>query len=197
MPPTWIALAIDGGYNTEAGPSAPFRMKSDEVASVPWLIEAQNVIYNLDGWPQKMPGASNVNGTASGASDAVMGIFDYWRSQSSGSPTQQRVIYSGTQFYTESGGTLTSIATGFESGKMPAFEIMNGVLVIATSSDVDVPRTWNQTTFANLGGSPPLFHFHVQHKDRMFAAGVAPHQTRPPHPLPPGQAHRAAPPRRP
>lgn len=172
-----VALDIDGGWNTEQGPSAPFRLKGTGAAeeilvSVPWLVEAQNVVYSLDGWPRKMPGASNVNATATGASDHVMGLVDYWRQQTSGSPTQQRIVYSGTALYREAGGTLTAIKTGLEAQKMPWFEVMNDELVFASTSTVDVPQAYDQIAVANLGGSPPRFAFHVKHKNRMFAAGV-------------------------
>ena len=100
-------LMLDGGVDTERGPSAGFPLRNDGGVAVPYLIEGQNCIYNLDGWPQKMPGASNVNGTATGATDIVMGLFDYWRSTASGSPVQQRIVYSGTQIYSETVGTLT------------------------------------------------------------------------------------------
>lgn len=178
-----FAHEIDGGWNTEAGPSAPYRLRAQDAigiptVSVPWLVNARNIIYSRDGWPRKMPGASNVNGTATGATDVVMGLFDYWRSNTSGDPTQQRLLYSGTQYYRESGGTLTSIDTGNESGRMPWFEVMNDACVIATTSTVDVPSVWDQTTFANLGGSPPNFAFHSEHKGRMFAAGVVSNKSR-------------------
>jgi hypothetical protein len=94
------------------------------------------------------------------------------RSQTVGIPTQQRVIYAGTQIYRESGGTMVSIKTGLEAGKMPAFEVMNDDLIMTTTSTVDVPLKYDQTSVANLGGSPPNFHFHVNHKDRLWAAGV-------------------------
>ena len=175
---TIFALDIDGGWNTEQGPSASFRLKGTGAAeeilvSVPWLIEAQNIVYSLDGWPRKMPGAQNVNGTATGASDAAMGVFDYWRQQTSGSPTQQRIVYSGTALYRESGGTLTSILSGLEAAKMSWFEVMNDELVWASTSTVDVPQAYDQVTVAALGGSPPNFAFHVKHRGRMWAAGVA------------------------
>src|SRR5437773_576394 len=136
-----IPISIDGGVSTELGPSAPSGQKGDGTVSVPWLIEAQNVIFNLDGWVQKMPGAANVNSIATGATDAVMGIADYWRSGTGPTQSQQRVIVAGTQIYTESGGTLASRRTGLEANQMPWFEVMGDVLVIATSSSVDVPMT--------------------------------------------------------
>ena len=175
--PTIVSLAIEGGWATDLGPSAPPQFKGqgpsgELILSVPWLVDAENCVYELDGWPRKMPGASNVNGTATGASDHVMGIFDYWRAQTSGSPSQQRLLYSGTAMYRESGGALTAIKTGLEAAKMPWFEVMNDECVIATTSTVDVPMVYDQTTFANLGGSPPNFAFCVEHRGRMWAAGV-------------------------
>lgn len=175
-----FTLSLDGGWNPEAGPMAPTRISGDNLVSVPWLVEAQNLVYSADGWLRKMPGASNVNTTATGASDNVMGIFDYHRSTASGDPVQRVVVYADTQIYSWTPGetTLTSIATGRVADVMPAFEIMNDVLVLAETSTTDVPATWNQTTFANLGGSPPNFSFHIQHKDRMWAAGVDSNKSR-------------------
>lgn len=167
-----VGLSIDGGYDTEQGPSAGFRQRADGLISIPWLLEAQNIVYLADGWFQKMPGASNVNASATGASDHVNGIFDYWRSGTGTAPSQQRILYAGTALYSESGGTLTAIKTGLEAQKMPCFAVMNDTLVIATTSSVDVPMTWDQTTFANLGGSPPAFKVFLEHKQRGWGFGV-------------------------
>jgi hypothetical protein len=172
-----IPVLIGGGVSTEAGPSyaaAP----SDAGLSVPWLIDCNNAVFNLDGWPQKAPGAAKVNSSTTGASDHVLGMYDYWKSGTSGSPTQQRIIYSGTAFYRESGGTLTSIATGWESGKMPWFEVVNDDLIVTTTSTVDVPSTWDQSSFGALGGTPPNFSVAVYHKTRTFAFGVPSAQSR-------------------
>ena len=178
-----VNLQIAGGENWEQGPSAPSLLSGPDAvgaytATVPWLNEIENCIFKLDGWFQKMPGASNVNGTATGATDAVMGVKDYWRSTASGAPQQQRMIYSGTQIYEESGGTLTSRLSGLEASMMPWFEVMNDVMLWASTSTVDVPRSWNGTAFSNLGGSPPNFAFMAEHKDRMFAGGVDTNKSR-------------------
>jgi hypothetical protein len=172
-----IPLLIGGGVSTEAGPSYA-ASPGDGGLVVPWLIDCNNAIYHLDGWPQKAPGASKVNSSTTGASDAVLGVYDYWKSGTSGSPTQQRIVYAGTAFYRESGGTMTAIATGKEAGKMPWFETMNDDLIISTTSTVDVPSTWDQTTFAALGGTPPQFSVCVKHKTRAFAFGVPSAQSR-------------------
>src|SRR3990167_10902112 len=149
-----IQHAITGGWSTENGPKAPTIARGESTIVVPWLMTAENVIYLRDGWPQKMPGAANVNGTTMGAAYHVNGIFDYWRSGTGGTPTQQRVVYSGTEVFTESSGTMTSIVTGLTASQRPWFEVANDTLVVAFSG-ADVPRTWDQTTAANLGGSPP------------------------------------------
>lgn len=172
-----IQHTIEGGWSTEAGPKAPTLVRGEQLVSVPWLVTAENIVYLRDGWFQKMPGAANVNGTTTGATDTVGGVFDYWRSGTGGTPAQQRIVYAGTQVYRESSGTLTSIATGLVADARPWFEVMNDLLVIAFSG-ADVPRSWDQTTFQNLAGSPPNFAFHVNHKTRMFAAGVATNQSR-------------------
>ena len=172
-----VQHVIEGGWSTESGPKAPTLVRGEQTISVPWLVTAENIVYLRDGWFQKMPGAANVNGTTMGATDHVNGIFDYWRSGTSGSPTQQRVVYSGDEVFTESSGTMTSIISGLVAAQRPWFEVMNDLLVIAFSG-TDVPRSWNQTTAATLAGSPPNFAFHVNHKTRMFAAGVATNQSR-------------------
>src|SRR3990167_5929280 len=114
-----ISHVIEGGWSTESGPKAPTIVRGENTVAVPWLTRADNVVFNKDGWPQKMPGAANVNSTATGASDHVNGIFDYWRSGTTGAPAQQRVIYAGTAVYTESGGTLTSRITGLTASQRP------------------------------------------------------------------------------
>ena len=172
-----IQHVIEGGWSTENGPKAPTLVRGEQLVGVPWLLRAENLVYTRDGWIQKMPGASNVNGTATGATDTVGGIVDYWRSGTGGSPAQQRTLYAGTAIYTESSGTLTSRITGLVADQRPWFEVMNDLLVMAFSG-TDVPRSSDQTTFQNLAGSPPNFAFHVNHKTRMFAAGVATNQSR-------------------
>lgn len=176
MPPTKaqiFALSIDGGYNTEAGPSAGFRANEAGVVSVPWLTRANNVTFSLDGWPRKMPGASKVNSSATGATDHVMGIFDYWKSTTSGDLVQKRLIYSGTDILKDDAdGIFDSLSLTLEADKMPWFEVFDDKCIMASTSTVDVPQTYDQSTIANLGGTPPNFSIFTEHKDRMWAAGV-------------------------
>ena len=172
-----IAHVIEGGWSTESGPKAPTIQRDSNTVAIPWLVNAENIEYTRDGWFRKMPGAAVVNSTATGASDHVNGVFDYWLSGTSGAPNQQRMIYSGTAVYSESAGTLTARISGLTAGQRPWFEVVEDDLVIAFSG-ADVPRVWDQSSAASLGGTPPNFGFHVNHKTRLFAAGVATNQSR-------------------
>jgi hypothetical protein len=117
-----IQHVIEGGWSTESGPKAPTIARAADTIAVPWLDRAENIVYLRDGWFQKMPGAAIINSSATGASDHVNGIFDYWRSGTGGTPAQQRVVYAGTAVYTESSGTLSSIITGLVAAQRPWFE---------------------------------------------------------------------------
>lgn len=170
---------IDGGWSTERGPSAGFPIDQAGMVHVPFLVDAENLVYTADGWVRKMPGASRVNTVTTGATDAVMGIFDYIRSGTGVSTVQKRVIYAGTAIYKDDAdGVWDSLKTGLEANRMPWFEVMNDILVMATDSTVDVPQAYDQTTIADLGGSPPNFAFHVEHRGRMWASGVAANKSR-------------------
>lgn len=173
-----VEIIPGGGLSTEAGPLVHVAPDAEGHIVLPYLIECQNAIFDTDGWPRKAPGASKVNSSATGASDAVLGIFDYWKSGTSGSPAQQRLVYSGTALYRESSGTMTSITTGLESGKMPWFAVINDDCVFSTTSTVDVPGVWDQSTYAALGGSPPNFSVCFEHRGRAWAFGAPGAQSR-------------------
>ncbi|MDP3769069.1 MAG: hypothetical protein Q8S13_13720, partial [Dehalococcoidia bacterium] len=168
-----VGLAPTGGLSTEFGPYARYRLDPDGRVILPYLLTGNNITYNLDGWPQKMPGATRVNTTTTGASDAVMGVFDYWRQGTTNAQVQKRLIYAGDEiFKDDADGVWDSLASGLQTGLMPWVAYMNDEAVLATTSNVDVPQAYDQSTLANLGGTPPNFAFHAEHKDRMFAAGV-------------------------
>mgnify|MGYP001564168569 CR=1 FL=1 len=182
-----VSLSIDGGWSVDAGPSAPAVLRQTAggpVFSVPWLVSADNVIYHLDGWPRKMPGASATNATPvqeSGANIAFTGIADAWFSGTGASTTQRPIAVGGTQYFSssDSGATWDSRRTGRVADGIPAFEMFDDLLVLATAT-TDVPQSWDGAAAAmiNLAGSPPNFAFMVEHKDRMWAAGVDSNKSR-------------------
>ncbi len=167
-------LRVEGhGFDTESGPTAAHLVSPDGAVIIPYLTTAENIIYSLDGWWQKMPGASKVNSAATGASDAVMGIFDYWRQGTSGTAVQKRLIYAGDEiFKDDADGTWDSLKGSLETDKMPWCSFMNDEAILSSTSTTDVPQVYDQTSIANLAGTPPDFTVSAEHKDRLFAFGA-------------------------
>ena len=163
-------IRFGGGWATDYGPVFP---SAEDIIVVPWLMNADNIYFELDGGIHKMGGGVKLNSTVISGSSDVMGIFDYWRSGTGGSSTQKRIAHAGTVVYKEDlDGVWDSLITGLESGKIPCYGIYNDILVLTSSSSVDVPKKYDQTTAANLGGTPPNFDFFTIHKNRAWAAGV-------------------------
>lgn len=174
-------IVFDGGWATDFGPNFSAAPGQDGRLRIPFLVNAENIIYELDGAVHKMGGGTRLNSTAITAAPDVLGIFDYWKSGTALSPVQKRIAHAGTQIWKEDlDGVWDSIATGLESGKIPAYMVFNDIVVMATDSTTDVPQKWNQTdaSTSNLGGTPPNFSFAVAHKNRGWAAGVAANPSR-------------------
>lgn len=166
-----IRHQFGGGWATDFGPTADVGIEGGQVV-VPFLTEAENIIYELDGGPHKVGGVTKVN--SSGLGSTVTGIYDYWRQGTAGSPARRRIAHAGTVIYADNDdGTYASIFTGLESGAIPSYATFDDLLIISSNSTTDVPKSWDQTTAQNLAGSPPNFSFAVVHHGRVFAAGDA------------------------
>lgn len=178
MPSSDLRTIINfgGGWATDFGPSFTGSPGGNAI-TLPFLTTADNIYYELDGAPHKVGGQTKLNSsqvTESSAAVKFEGIFDYWKQGTAGTETQRRVAVVGTKYMQDQGsGSWTSIATGKELGKTPCFEVFKDHVIIATTSTVDPPGKWDQTTYASLGGTPPQFSFMVRHKNRIWAAGVA------------------------
>jgi hypothetical protein len=161
-----------GGWATDFGVTAsvPF----EDVVQIPYLIDAENVLYELNGGPHKMPGTSllGVVDDVDQPANPMKGLFDFWVTGTAGAPTQHRVGHVDTLiFRDDADGTFTSLFTGLEAGRVPSYAVLEDVLVIASDSTSDVPRSWDGSTAQNLAGSPPNFAFSEAHKNRMWASG--------------------------
>ena len=173
-----VSLRLMGGWSSDAGPSATSVTDGSQgIIQVPWLVDAENVVYMLDGWFRKMPGAARTNTDLIGsASDQVRAMIDYWRSTTSGNPVQRIVVSAGTQIWSSSdfGASYTSLTTGLENNTPASFTVFRDTLIWASTSTVDVPQSWNgiAASTSNLGGSPPNFAFCAEYKDRLWASGV-------------------------
>ncbi len=164
---------FDGGWETDNGPSSDVTPEGGIVA-LPFLLDAQNVVYELDGGPHKVPGATKLNSSALESGADVVGLYDFWLSGTGGSSTQKRIVHVGTTIKKDDAdGSFSDIFTGLESGKVPSYSTMNDLVIISSDSTTDVPKSWDGSTAQNLAGSPPNFAFSVTHKGRVGAAGHA------------------------
>jgi hypothetical protein len=89
------------------------------------------------------------------------------------SPNQRRVIHVGTTIkYDQADGVFLDLFTGQSSSSIPQYSVFDDLLIIGSSNNADVPKSWDTSTAQNLAGSPPAFSFSVPHKNHQFAAGV-------------------------
>lgn len=169
----FLEHVFNGGWATDFGPNSD-AVPDGAIVRIPWLIDADNIVFMLDGTTRKAPGTVKLNSSALESGADIKGIYDFWKSGTAGSQTQKRVIHVGTTIKKDDAdGTFTNIFTGLESDKVPSYAVLEDLLVIASDSTTDVPKSWDQTTAQNLAGSPPNFAFVVKHKNRLFASGNA------------------------
>lgn len=163
-----------GGWATDLGPTADVAPDNSGRVVVPFLVDAENCLYELDGGPHKVGGTTKVNSSAVASGAAVTGIYDYWRQGAAGNPARRRVLHAGTVCLADADDSTfaTTIGSGLESGRVPSYFTFDDLLIFSSDSTLDVPRSWDQTTAQNLAGSPPRFSFGTAHKNRAWAAGV-------------------------
>jgi len=167
-----IRHLFSGGWATDFGPTANARLDDAGFISVPFLVNAEDCLYELDGGPHKAPGTSRLNSTALESGATVKGLVDYWRHGTGGTATQQRVIHVGTTIQQDDAdGNFTIIKTGLAADAVPNYSTFDDLLIIASDSS-DVPLSWDGTTLQNLAGTPPNFAFSVKHKNFHWAAGI-------------------------
>ena len=177
MPSKDITLrhTLEGGWATDFGPMVMTPPQQDGSILVPFLADAQNMEYVMPRGVRKIGGTAVLNSATLGsATTNVMGLHDYWRMGTSGTPTRKKICHAGTVLYADNDDNVfASIATGLEADKVPFYCQFYDKLVISSNSTVDVPLLYDQTTCAALTGSPPAFQFSCHHVQRLWAAGVA------------------------
>jgi hypothetical protein len=183
---TTIRHLFGGGWATDYGPtvdiSPDFSGKVGGVTGrvvIPFLVDAENVLFELDGGPHKIGGATKVNSVQLASGAAITGLYDYWREGAAGTPSRKRVLHAGTVIMNDNNdATFVNLFTGMTSGAVPSYSTFDDLLIMANDSGVDVPKSWDQTTAQDLAGSPPTFAFSCMHKNRQWAAGVQSHPSR-------------------
>lgn len=174
MPAPDLALrhTFEGGFATDYGSLAEIESRGAGRISIPFLLRAENVFFELNGGLRKVGGTEKYNTVTIESGEQIRGMVEYVRSGTSGAPTRKRVVHAGTKVLADNNdGTFVAIITGLENDKVPNYTVFTDVLIITSDSTVDVPRKWDQTTAAVLGGSPPNFSFAVEHVNRLWAAG--------------------------
>ena len=163
-----------GGWASDFGPSVDVSPDQSGKVVIPFLVEAQDCLFELDGGPHEIGGTSKINSSVVASGAAVTGVYDYWRQGTAGSPARRRVLHAGTVCLgdTDDGSFATGLASGLTLGAVPSYFTFDDLLIFSSDSTVDVPRSWDQTTAQTLAGTPPRFSFGVSHKNRAWAAGV-------------------------
>tara|TARA_Y100000310_G_scaffold336400_1_gene420827 strand:+ start:2101 stop:3681 length:1581 start_codon:yes stop_codon:yes gene_type:complete len=172
-----IRHSFGGGWATDFGPVTDAAPDPNGLISIPFLIDAENVFFDLDGGPRKIPGQTALNGSAMAGGAEVLGIFDYWDTGTGTTSQQHRIAHAGGfVFKDDADGSFSSIFT-VTAGAVPAYAVLEDLLVIADDSN-NAPNSWDGTTAQALAGSPPNFAFVVEHQNRLWAAGVAANSSR-------------------
>ncbi len=167
-----ILHSFNGGWATDFG--TYYEAGGGDTIPIPFLLEAQNVVYRLDGGPRKAPGTTKLNSAALASGAEIMGLADFWISGTGGSSTQHRVLHVGTVVMKDDAdGSFANINTGMEDAKIPNYSTFGDLLIYTSNGNTDVPQSWDGTTNQNLAGTPPNFAFSVVHKGRVWASGVA------------------------
>ena len=138
------------------------------------LTEALNIEYDTSGARRKRLGTNRYNATAITDAPTVTALEDYWRYNSAdGTWTQKFVATAGTQIWRDDlDGVWDSIGTGWGSNTAAVNIILAENVAVFCNDINDAPQTWNQTTLAALGGTPPNFALGVYHQRRLFVAGT-------------------------
>ncbi len=169
-----IRHIFGGGYSSDLGPTVEVPVDEFGRVIIPYLTKAENTLFELDGGPHKVGGTARINSSALESGAAIRGIFDYWKIGTAGNPVQKRVVHVNTVIMADDAdGSFVNIFTGLSATAIPNYNLYDDILIIASDSTTDVPKSWDQSTAQNLAGTPPNFAFSVTHKDRVWAAGVA------------------------
>ena len=168
----WVNHSFSGGLATDFGTTIFTPLDQTNSIKIPFLLEARNAVYTLNGGIRKAPGTTKFNAAVLSGASTVRGLFDYWRQGTGDSAVQKRIVHHGTVIYNDNAdGVFASLFTGLNNTAIPNYATFDDILIIADSALADVPRSWDTVTAQNLAGTPPRFSFSVAHKNYQFAAG--------------------------
>jgi len=167
-----LTVRFGGGWVADVGPSINVGPSQSGDLTMPFLTTAQNIFYEPDGAPHKVPGTTKLNSSVLESGAEVMGLFDYWLFGTTGAATQKRIVHVSTKIKADAAnGTFTDIQTGMTDHAVPCYTQFRGSLYMSNTAG-DAPQVYDGSTCSALGGSPPLFQFSVWHRDRLWVAGI-------------------------
>lgn len=167
-----IIHRFGGGLVTDVGPSINTGASQSGEFVFPFLTTAQNIFYEPDGAPHKIPGTTRLNSSAVASGAEIMGLFDYWLFGTTGTATQKRIIHVSTVIMADAAdGSFSNVQTAMTDNATPCYTQFRGNVYISSTAG-DAPQVYDGSTCSALGGSPPLFQFSVWHRDRLWVAGI-------------------------
>ena len=151
-----------GGLNQSA---------DDSVLSVNQSRNAQNVDV-ASGTLKTIDGYSKYIATAAPAGITRLMKF-YKNNTTTGAVTSYLLAATATAIYNWTGSAWTALATGLTSGDWDFLNYQIAMTdVVIMGNGADVMKKWDGTTFANLGGTPPVAKSIALHAERLWATGV-------------------------
>ena len=169
---TALRHVFAGGWATDLSPRALVSPDASGLVQIPYLLTAENIVYELDGGPRKAPGTSKVNGTALESGARIRGCYDAWFHGTSGTPAQHRILQIADKILADDGtGTFsTTLFSSLSSTSVATFAMIEDLLVIGLDSG-EAPKSWDGSTAQDLSGSPPNCSIWVLHANRLWGAG--------------------------
>jgi hypothetical protein len=150
-----------------------------------WLVDATDIVYDVDGSKVKREGFSNHDSGAISGTPELKGGKDYWANITN-VKTQKLVVCDGQAtskvwFQPAAGGAWTELAkdataTAPQNVKGVSFEVFNDDLIMAFDCSNNVlPVKWSKqeggNTYKPLLGSTQAFKYIRKHQGRIWAAG--------------------------
>lgn len=143
----------------------------DTALAVNQSRNAQNVDVS-DGTLKTINGYSKYVATAAPAGITRLMKF-YKTNTTTGATTSYLLAATATDVYYWTGSEWTALGTGYTSGD---WDFLNYQIastdVIIMGNGADVMKKWDGTTFASLGGTPPVAKSIAIHSERLWATGV-------------------------
>ena len=169
----WIRHVFAGGWATDFGQIIDAQVPNTLVMPIPFLLTAENHLYELHGGPRKAPGTSKLNSSQMESGAAIRGMYDAWFSGTSGAPSQRRICDVGTKIKADNAdGTFSDIATGRTATGVSCYAMLDDFVVIANTADA--LSKWDGTTFSAVsGGSPTNIKCICEHKGFLFGGGAS------------------------